>query len=349
MPLMLDEIYAFVGTEHINAGLIVAAGIALAIVYRIILNRYVATLASKTKTKIDDIIVQRMDAPGYTLIILLSLYLALKSLTSMDAYAGYIDSAMFVFAAMIITKAAADITAIIIGHWLKVRNREDKTPELIMRFASIFIYITGGIIILSHFNIEISPLIATLGIGSLAVGLALQGTLSNFFAGLHLVYDKPIKVGDYIEIDPQTAGFVEDIGWRSTRIRTLTNVRVIVPNSKLAESVIINDSLPEKQTYFPVSCGVAYSSDLEKVEKIAIEVGKRIQKSVPGAVPDYVPTVRFYNFGESNIEFNTFLLAKTPTDKFIIRHEFIKALKKEFDRKGIEISYPVRKIVAEKR
>ncbi|MCX8206036.1 MAG: mechanosensitive ion channel family protein [Candidatus Micrarchaeota archaeon] len=341
---MLEEIYAIVGAEHINAGLIVLASIMLAVIYRVILNRYVAVLASKTKTTIDDIIVNKMDAPGYVIIILIGLYLALKSLASLAPYAGYIDAAMFILVAITITKFFADIMAFIIGHWLKVRDKGDKAPELVMKFGSVFVYIIGAIIILSHFNIEISPLIATLGIGSLAVGLALQGTLSNFFAGLHLIYDKPIKVGDYIEIDPQTAGTVEDIGWRSTRIRTLTNVRVIIPNAKLAESVIINDSLPDKQLYFPVSCGVSYGSDLDKVEKTAIEIGKKIQKTVPGAVPEHVPFVRFYNFGESNIEFNTFLLAKTPTDKFIMRHEFIKALKKEFERKGIEISYPVRKI-----
>ncbi len=199
--------------------------------------------------------------------------------------------------------------------------------------------------ILSYFKIEITPLVATLGIGGLAVGLALQNTLSNFFAGLYMVADKPITVGDFIELpDADISGYVEDIGWRSTRIKTLPNTVVIVPNSKLAENIIVNDSLPEHEMAALVQCGVAYGSDLKKVEKATIDVARKIQKTVPGAVKTFEPFIRYHTFGDSNINFTIILRVEKFVDKYLVTHEFIKALKERYDKEGIEISWPVRKI-----
>ena len=176
------------------------------------------------------------------------------------------------------------------------------------------------------------------------VGLALQNTISNFFAGLYVISERGINVGDFLELDNGISGWVEDVGWRSTRIRTLPNTIVIIPNSKLAESVIINQSLPEKQMSAVVECGVAYTSDLERVEKITLEVARKIQKEVPGAVRTFEPFMRYHTFGDSNINFSVILRVEKPGDRYLVIHEFIKALKKRYDEERIEISWPVRKI-----
>ena len=176
------------------------------------------------------------------------------------------------------------------------------------------------------------------------MGLALQDTLSNLFAGLHIITDQPVNVGDYIEIESGISGYVEDIGWRSTRVRTLPNTLVIVPNSKLAESVIINNSLPVLEMSAVVQCGVAYGSDLEKVERVTLDVAKEIQKTIPGAVETFEPVIRYHTFGDSNINFSVILRVMEPVAKYVVTHEFIKALVKRYDTEGIEISWPVRKI-----
>jgi small-conductance mechanosensitive channel len=181
-------------------------------------------------------------------------------------------------------------------------------------------------------------------LGGLAVALALQNTLSNVFAGIHIVSDRPINFGDYIHVEGGVSGFVEDIGWRSTRVRTLPNTLVIIPNSKLAESIITNYSLPVLEMSAVIQCGVDYGSDLEKVERVTIDVAKQIQKTIPGAKRDFQPFIRYHTFDESNINFSIILRVEEPAAKYIVTHEFIKALKKRYDEEGIEISWPIMKI-----
>ncbi|MBU4339123.1 mechanosensitive ion channel family protein [Patescibacteria group bacterium] len=153
-----------------------------------------------------------------------------------------------------------------------------------------------------------------------------------------MISDKPFNVGDFVELEGGVSGFIEDIGWRSTRIKTMANNIVIIPNSKLAESVITNNSLPEKEMGVLVQCGVGYGSNLEKVEKVTIDVAGKIQKTVPGAVKDFEPFMRYYAFGDSNIDFSIILRVETFTGKYLITHELIKALKKRYDEENIEIS-----------
>src|SRR5690606_18858606 len=132
---------------------------------------------------------------------------------------------------------------IIVTFFVRKNQHLKKAPQLISVIIAVLSYMTAFYLILKNFDIEVTPYLATLGIGGLAVGLALQGLLTNFFAGLHILSDKPINVGDYIELDEQTAGWVEDIGSISTRLKTIYNTLVVIPNSKIASSIILNDSL----------------------------------------------------------------------------------------------------------
>jgi small-conductance mechanosensitive channel len=237
------------------------------------------------------------------------------------------------------------IFSVLISHWLHVQKKYEQTPKLISKIVAVVFYLIAGMVILAYFKIEITPIIATLGLGGLAVGLALQDTLSNFFAGLHILTDKPVSVGDFVELENGAiTGTVEDISWRTTRIRTISNTLVIVPNAKLANSTIVNDSLPNQETEITIQCGVSYASNLNKVEKVTLDVAKKIQQDVTGAVKGFEPTVRYHTFGDSNINFSVTLRLQTIGDRFRVRHEFIKALKERYDREGIEISWPVRKL-----
>lgn len=211
-------------------------------------------------------------------------------------------------------------------------------------FISIGVYIIALLIFLDTVGISITPLVASLGVGSIAVALALQETLSNFFAGLYLVVDKPVRVGDYIKLESKEEGYVESIGWRSVRIRMISNNFVIVPCSKLAGSVITNYSLPEKELTVPVSVSVDYTSDLEKVEKVTREVARAVMKDVPGGVPEFDPMMRYHTFGDSSIQFTVYLRGKEFVDQFTVRHEFIKKLHRRFQEENIVIPYPIRTV-----
>jgi small-conductance mechanosensitive channel len=228
--------------------------------------------------------------------------------------------------------------------YMKVTKGFERPPGLLNKALSVVIFLVAIIVILGYFKVDITPMIAGVGLGAVVIGLALQSTLSNFFAGVHILSDKPIRVKDFIELDENTCGVVEDIGWRSTRIRMLTDNLLVIPNGKLAESNIINYSMPKQDFSMWIPCGVAYESDLKKVERVTLEVAKEIQKKIPGAVKDFEPGFRYREFGDSNINFVTILRIEKPLDRYAVRNEFIKALKARFDKEKIEISWPIRKI-----
>ena len=207
-----------------------------------------------------------------------------------------------------------------------------------------FIVGVGLLILLGTLGISITPILASLGITSLAVALALQPTLENFFSGVQLVIDKPIRVGDFIELDSGEQGFVEKIGWRSTWIKMLPNNSVIMPNSVLSQSKIINYYYPEKELSVPVDVGVHYDSDLEHVERVTLEVAKQILRSHKWGVPNYDTFVVFHTFDSSSINFTVMLRAQEYFNRFFIKSEFIKALHKRYAEEGIVIPYPIRAI-----
>jgi len=346
---MIDFL-ALIRNEYAQFTFKLLGSIILAKIFHFILKKYVTRIASKTKSDIDDIILKIVTRPLYTLIIFIGVYLAFKSLTISGQYTLWLNRTFFVGTILIIAMLLGKILTIFICRWLKVHKRYEKTPHVLSKIIVVVIYLLAFITILSYFGIEITPIAATLGLGGLAIGLALQPTLSNFFAGLHIISDKPVRLDDHIELpESNISGYVEDIGWRSTRIKTLPNTRVIVPNSKLAESIIVNNNMPEHEMSTLVQCGVAYNSDLKKVEKVTIDVATKIQQTIPGAVKDFVPFIRFHTFSDSNINFSVILRVENFVDKYLVSHELIKALKERYDKEGIEISWPVRKIYQGKK
>jgi len=340
----MTTIENLVQNEYIQFCIIILAAVIFAHIFCFFMNNYVKKIAKKTKTKIDDEVLNAITNPLKIFIIILGLEISLKSLSIFIPYDSWINGIFFVIFVVLLSLIASKILMVLISNWLTDRKRFRKMPKLISKVITIIIYVIAFLIILDYFEIEIGPLVATLGIGALAVGLALQDTLKNFFAGLHIISDKPVGVGDFIELEGNISGYVEDIGWRSTRLRTMRNTIVIIPNSKLSESTIINDSMPEEEMSVYVECGVAYESDLKKVEKVTIEVAREIQKTIPAASKDFEPFIRYHTFADSNIHFRVVLRVEEPTEKYLITHEFIKALKERYDKEGIEISWPIMKI-----
>lgn len=208
----------------------------------------------------------------------------------------------------------------------------------------IAVYIIGILVALQSLGISVAPILTALGVGGLAVALALQDTLSNLFSGIHILLSKQVRRGDYVRLSPTEEGYITDISWRNTTIRAMSNNMIIVPNSKLATAIITNFDLPDGQLSVLVQVGVSYGSNLDQVEKISIEVGRDLMADYPGGVPEFVPFVRYHTFGDSSINFDVVLRAKAFADQFMIRHEYIKRLKRRFDEEGIEIPFPIRTV-----
>lgn len=202
----------------------------------------------------------------------------------------------------------------------------------------------GLLVILGTLGISVTPVIASLGISSLAVALALQPTLENFFSGVQLVMDKPFRVGDFIELESGEQGFVEKIGWRSTWIKMLPNNVVIMPNSNLSQSRIINYFYPSKELSVPVEIGVHYKSDLDHVERVTLEVARQILQEHEFGVETYDTFILFHSFADSSINFTVMLRAHEYFQRFFLKSAFIKALYKRYNQEGIVIPYPIRAI-----
>jgi len=243
-----------------------------------------------------------------------------------------------------LTWISSNIIINILNSYLQEKAEIPPSVSIFEIFVKILIFFIGFILILNTLNINITPFITSLGIAGLAIGLALQDTLSNFFAGIHILMTKQIKPGDYIALDSGIEGFVEDITWRNTTIRQISNNIVIVPNSKLASSIITNYFLPDKELAVLVQLGVSYNSDLEKVERVTIEVAKEVMKEVAGGVPEFEPFIRYHNFGDFSINFTVVLRAKSYTERYSLVHEFIKKLHKRYKQEGIEIPFPIRTV-----
>lgn len=213
------------------------------------------------------------------------------------------------------------------------------------RFATLAIYIIAILLALELVGISVTPLVAGLGIGGLAVALAVQPTLSNFFAGSYLAGDKVVRSGDFVELENGMQGYVVDVGWRSTRLRTPYNNLVVIPNSRLADSMLTNFSNPEEAIGVLLMCGVSYSSSLADVQRMAVEAAQKVIDETDGADKGMEPWFGFETFGDSNIDFWVWVQAKSRVDSFIVKSELIKSLHERFGAEGISINYPMRHLV----
>lgn len=302
-------------------------------------------LTSLTKSTIDDEVVRLLRGPVHLGFQLAGVLLALRYLFPGLSYQGYGYTQAAAIVAAIWGAYAFNRLIRGLMQWHESQSREDGvegrrgTFGFLNTLISILVWSLAIAFILNQVGIDISALLAGLGIAGIAVALALQNTLSGLFSAVGLAIDKPVRHGDYVELEDGTAGFVEDISIRSTRIRTFDQSLVIVPNGKLTSMIITNKYLPGQEVTIQVLVGVAYGTDLEKAERVAIEVATTVLED-QRAKGDGAPFVRYVNFGDSSIEMKVFLQVTKFLDQFVVKHEFMKALKVAFEKEQIDIPYP---------
>jgi small-conductance mechanosensitive channel len=216
-----------------------------------------------------------------------------------------------------------------------------QASSIFITIGRLLIYIVGFLILLQTLGVSIAPILTALGVGGLAVALALQDTLANLFAGVHLLASKKIRIGDYVKLDTGEDGYVADINWRNTSIRQLPNNMIIVPNAKMASAIVTNFYRPQSEMSVLVDIGADYGSDLDKIEAVTTDVIRDVMQTVPGGVPTFEPLVRFHTFDEWAIRFTAVLRAREFADQYLIKHEFVKRLRARYEAEGIEIPVPV--------
>ena len=341
--------------ETIIGNIIVPSWIILPLIYLVwvmallslkrISFRVIRRLATRTATKFDDIFIKTSDAP-LTFVILASGGMVIEPLVS----AAYADLARFF---PVIFKAVTIVSMIIFAERFLTGLIHEYSEQVeilkssggfIRGVTRVIVIGLGLLVLLDSFGISVTPVLASLGIGSLAVALALQPTLENLFAGVQIVIDKPIQVGHFIKLESGEEGYVHKIGWRSTWIRLLPDNMVIISNKNLVNAKVLNYYYPVKELAVLVEVSVHYQSDLGQVERVTTEVAKEVLQESAGGVKNFQPFIRYHTFGESGIQFSVVLRAKEFVDQYLIKHEFIKRLHKRYAAEGIVIPYPVRAV-----
>lgn len=216
---------------------------------------------------------------------------------------------------------------------------------LTQTLAQLAVLILGIVLTLGAFGLKVTPILTALGVGGLAVALALQDTLSNLFSGFYIAVAGQIRVGDYIKLNSGEEGYVTDITWRSTAIRALANNMVIIPNSKLSQAIVTNYYLPEKRMSTSLQVGVAYGSDLDRIEAILLDIATRGAQEIPGMVAEPAPSVTFDpGFGDSSLGFTLGFQVAEFANQFGVRHQLRKRIYQRFQQEGIDMPFPTRTV-----
>lgn len=321
------------------------ASLAVGWLARRLLLRSLKRWAQRTKTSMDDRLLESLRGPSSVWVLLLSLHLSLQTSRLSPIH---IDFGSKVITALLILSATfflANLLAKLVSPMTQTLRTPLPITGLSQTLLKGAVLVMGGLIFLSHLGISVTPLITALGIGGLAVALALQDTLANLFSGVHILIEQPIRVGDYIKLGSGEEGYVVDIGWRTTRIRMLPNNMIIIPNQKLAQAIITNYHLPEKRMALLIPIGVSYDCDPDRVETILIEEAHAGTKEIPGLLSDPAPFVRFIpGFGDFSLNFTLICQVAEFVDQYLVQHELRKRIFKRFKKEGIEIPFPIRTV-----
>lgn len=324
----------------------VAVGVsAAALVLRGLLLKRLAALARNRQTESAELFRRGLRLPSLLWCVVLGLYGGMEAATLPPRLAGRLELLLQALIVVSVTLTAANLLAALVARFGERRTLTVGVTGLAQTVMRVGVLTVGGLILLGSLGVSITPILTALGVGGLAVALALQDTLSNLFAGVHLLADKPIQVGDFVKLESGVEGFVQDIGWRSTRIRMLPNNLVVVPNAKLAQSTLTNYHLPEPEMSLLVPVSVSYEADPDWVEQVLVDEATKAATDVPGLLAEPAPFVRFIpGFGDHSLDFTLICRVASFVDQYLVQHELRKRILRRFRAEGIEIPFPIRTV-----
>jgi small-conductance mechanosensitive channel len=318
-------------------------GLTVGLIVRRWLIPRLSQAAAATSSRVDDVVVSALRGPVVLWSTMLGAYLAAEIMPLPGATGPVLRKLLVALLIASATWSLGRAAAAAVSTRVTSLGMLPSV-NLIANLARLLVLALGGLVVLQTLGVSITPLVTALGVGGLAVGLALQDTLANLFAGIHILASRQVRPGDYVRLESGEGGYVQDVTWRYTTIRQLANNLTIVPNAKLASAVITNFYLPDQELAVLVPVGVSYDSDLERVERVTAAVGKEVMREVQGGVPAFEPFIRYNAFGDSSISFTVILRGREVVDQYLIRHEFIKRLHHRYRAEGIEIPFPQRTV-----
>lgn len=267
------------------------------------------------------------------------------ALSSMNLSAQVVNIYKKVLISLIVLTCTVVVARILAGiaDAYTRRKPEEGTigrATILGNIIKVFVILVGILFLFAILNIPIAPILTALGVGGLAVALAFQDTLSNLFAGIHVLAARQVKPGEYVRLESGDEGYIEDMNWRNTTIRTLPGNVVIVPNNKLGSGILTNYHRPVRRMSLLVDVPLSYTTDLDKAERIALETASEIQREVEGGESTVKPLVRFQRFSDFNIIMTVIISVREFSDQYLVKHEFIKRLHQRFKEEDIGVTIP---------
>ncbi|MEW1638449.1 mechanosensitive ion channel family protein [Streptomyces sp. NPDC093801] len=329
--------------DWVVAAIALASGGAAGLLLRALL-KWLAKHAERTKWTGDDIIVDALRTLAPWAAVIAGAAVAATALPLTARVGNIVNQSLTALLIIFATFTAARVIAGLVQSVAQSRTGVAASATIFVNITRIVVLTMGVLVALETVGVSIAPLVTALGVGGLAVALALQDTLANLFAGVHILASKTVQPGDYIRLSSGEEGYVVDINWRNSVVRNLSNNLVIIPNGRLARTNMTNFTQPEQKLSLLVQAGVGYESDLEHVERVTLEVVDTVMADITGGVPDHEGKVRFHTFGDSRINFTVILGVGEFSDQYRIKHEFIKRLHQRFREEGISIPAPTRTV-----
>jgi len=349
---LLKKVESILGTGlyfHAVAGLVLFLLILLlGRVVKFVLDTLGRRIIARTETDLDDKILELVVERVMAISAVVGMYLGLQELsngltaanTSFLKFLEYSNGALYVLMALVLTVLGVRIVDVIIRHALhSVAVREASTFDqpfapLINRIVNILVAVVAIMVVLDHFGQNISSLLALLSVGSLAIGLAAQETISNMISGLVIMLDRPFHLGDRVKIPTGEEGDVFEVGLRSTKILDFDNNLIIVPNSELLKTRIVNYSFPGPAVRVTVEATVAYGEDVAKVKKIIL----RRALSHPDVLKTPAPEVDLIRLSETGLQFKLFCRVATFRQQFPTAEKLRTQIYEDLMKAGVEFA-----------
>jgi small-conductance mechanosensitive channel len=338
-------------TLHVTPGVLytiaVAALLVCALVVGFVLNRILHHWTKKFRNTRGEVVFALLESLPVPLLVLLALYAGLELLTLPLKYERIGTKLIFALLILILFYFPAKVMILFLRRLGQRKPGLEQVAQPAAFLIRALFAVLAVIIVLENLGVSLTAVWTTLGVGSVAVALALQDTLSNFFAGLYLLVDRPISPGDYVKLDSGQEGFVVRVGGRSTTLRMLANNLIVVPNSTLAKAVITNYSLPEPRMAYVMPVSASYGTDPRRVEKVLLDVTQEaIRDGVEGLLAEPAPFVRFIpGFGDSSLDFSLIVQVRQFTDQYLVQSELRKRIVARFEEQGIQVPFPTRTLV----
>lgn len=302
--------------------------------------------AEGTRTKVDDVFARALRGPIRGLAIVAGLGIALLVLDLPAQAHAWIRGLLGVFLGVAVVLVVARLLAGLVETYGERAHLEGPSRRLARRLSTIAVWSLGVLLVLQQQGINVTPLLTTLGLAGLAVALAFQDTLSNLFAGVYIQADRPLDVGHYVRFEEHNLeGFVVEVGWRTTKIRTLGNNLVVIPNARAANSIVTDFTLPEPRMSLLVGVPVALEANAARVEQLILDEAQKAAGTIPGFLKEPAPFVRFIpGFTEKGLEFTLICQVETFVDQYAVQHELRHRITARLHAEGLAPSVPQRSV-----